>query len=114
MQLDLEAFARDRKLAVSAVGLGRFVRELFSDELEAWKAGERAGQPGEPVVQTTPSGNLIRTETSIPGPVHVTLPAHTDPSVAPPEPRRSRRGMFAVALGVAAGSLITWLALRPS
>ncbi|MCA1663314.1 MAG: serine/threonine protein kinase, partial [Myxococcales bacterium] len=65
MQVDLETFARDRKLALSAVPLGRFVRELFKSDLEAWHAAERAGQPGEPLLQTTPSGNLIRTETSI-------------------------------------------------
>jgi len=114
MQVDLEAFARDRKLPVSAVPLGRFVRELFKSELETWQAAERAGQPGEPVVQTTPSGNLIRTETSISGPVPA---AHTDPSLSPPielPPQRSHRGAIAVVLGVIVGSLITWLLVRPA
>jgi serine/threonine protein kinase len=118
MQVDLETFARDRKLAVSPVPLGRFVRELFKSELEAWQAAERAGQPGEPVAQTTPSGNLIRTETSISGPMPPMLSAHTDPSLSPPIelpplPRR-QRGVVAVVLGVLAGSLITWLLVRPA
>jgi serine/threonine-protein kinase len=118
MQVDLETFARDRKLAVSPVPLGRFVRELFKSELEAWQAAERAGQPGEPVAQTTPSGNLIRTETSISGPVPPMLAAHTDPSLSPPiEPPplpKRHRGAIAVVLGVLAGSLITWLLVRPA
>ena len=115
MQVDLEGFARERRLAVSAVTLGRFVRELFRAELEAWQAAERAGQPGEAVVQTTPSGNLMRTETSLSGPaVAPLLPsAATDPSLSAPPPKR-RRGMVAVALGVLGGSLITWLVVRPT
>ena len=118
MQVDLETFARDRRLTVSPVNLGRFMRELFKSELEAWQAAERAGQPGEPVVQTTPSGNLIRTETSISGPVPPALSAHTEPSLSMPEPEslrpKQRRGAIAVALGVLAGSLITWLLVRPA
>ncbi|HJZ88258.1 MAG TPA: serine/threonine-protein kinase [Polyangia bacterium] len=38
MQADLEDFAREHKLAVSPIALSRFMRELFSDRLEAWQA----------------------------------------------------------------------------
>jgi eukaryotic-like serine/threonine-protein kinase len=113
MQLDLEAFARDRKLAVSPVNLGRFMRELFRGELEAWQAAERAGQAGEPVAQTTPSGDLIRTETSLSGPVPAPLFPNTDPSLSAAPPRH-RRAAIAVTLGIVGGSLITWLVVRPS
>jgi serine/threonine protein kinase len=41
MQLALEAFARERKLAVSGVGLGRFVRELMQKQAPVSAAGER-------------------------------------------------------------------------
>ena len=137
MQIDLEDFARDERLAVSPVHLGRFVRELFKPELDAWHAAERAGQPGEPVPQTTPSGNLIRTATSLSGPMPAT--AHTDPEVAPLDGAaeaglamegalsldaladgaltgapRHRRGLVAAIVGVIGGSLITWLLIRPA
>ena len=117
LQLALEAFARERRLPVSPVPLGRFVRELFKSELDAWHAAERAGQPGEPVVQTTPSGNLLRTETSLSGPMPPLGAGHTDPSLSVPvdlSPPRHRRGAIAVVLGVIAGSLITWLLVRPA
>ena len=114
MQIDLEDFARDQRLAVSPVHLGRFVRDLFKPELEAWQAAERAGQTGEPVVQTTPSGNLIRTETSLSGPVPPQM--HTDPDAADAmslQPKH-RRGIIAAIVGVLGGSLITWLIIRPA
>lgn len=34
MQLDLEDFAREQRLAVSPIKLGKFMRELFADDLE--------------------------------------------------------------------------------
>ncbi|HWE31294.1 MAG TPA: serine/threonine-protein kinase [Polyangia bacterium] len=110
MQLELEAFARDRRLATSPINLGRFVRGLFRPELDAWQAAERSGQPGEPVVQTTPSGNLIRTETSLSGPVPPVMRTGDVPELRP----RVKRAWIAVALGVVGGSLITWLLVRPA
>jgi len=127
MQIDVEEFARAERLAVSPVQLGRFVRELFRPELDAWQAAERSGQVGDPAPQTTPSGNLIRTETSLSGPVPQT--AHTDPvpldaaalgaqsleAAAGDELRpRHRRGLVAAVVGVIGGSLITWLLVRPA
>ncbi|HZS39854.1 MAG TPA: serine/threonine-protein kinase [Polyangia bacterium] len=44
MQLDLEAFARERKLTISQVALGRFMREVFAGEVEAWQKAVAAGQ----------------------------------------------------------------------
>jgi hypothetical protein len=44
MQLELEAFARERKLNISQVALGRFMREVFAGEVEAWTRAVQAGQ----------------------------------------------------------------------
>jgi serine/threonine protein kinase len=41
IQLALEAFARDRRLAISGVGLGRFMRERFGARAVAQPSGER-------------------------------------------------------------------------
>ncbi|MBI5481279.1 MAG: serine/threonine protein kinase, partial [Deltaproteobacteria bacterium] len=38
MQLDLEEFARENKLSVSPILLGRLMHELFSERIEAWHA----------------------------------------------------------------------------
>ncbi|HEX6838335.1 MAG TPA: protein kinase [Polyangia bacterium] len=117
MQVELEEFARGERLALSSVSLSRFVRELFKSELEAWQAAERAGQVGEPVVQTTPSGNLIRTATSLsplPPPMHTEPDVHAAMAAEAPPPRKHRRGLLAAIVGVIGGSLITWLLVRPA
>jgi serine/threonine protein kinase len=43
LQLDLEAFAREWKLAVSSVSLAHFMKTLFQADLEAWNAAQREG-----------------------------------------------------------------------
>jgi serine/threonine protein kinase len=43
LQLQLEAFARERRLALSPVGLARYLRELFSGRVEAWSTAMRGG-----------------------------------------------------------------------
>ncbi len=45
MQLDLEAFARERKLATSSVGLARLMGELFEKRVRAWQKADREGIP---------------------------------------------------------------------
>ncbi len=44
LQLDLEQFALDHRLAVSAVSMAIEMKTLFRDQIEAWSAAERAGQ----------------------------------------------------------------------
>jgi hypothetical protein len=44
LQIDLEQFALDHRLAVSAVSMAIEMRTLFRDQVEAWSAAERAGQ----------------------------------------------------------------------
>jgi serine/threonine protein kinase len=43
LQLALEEFARERRLALSAVGLARYLRELFGAKVDAWSAASREG-----------------------------------------------------------------------
>ncbi len=47
LQLDLEAFARDRKLSTSPSALGRFMRGLFADEVRGWETAIRERRPIE-------------------------------------------------------------------
>ena len=123
MQVELEAFVREQRLAVSPVMLSRFMREQFSGAISAWHSAERGGQAiGDYFAQPTPSG-VSHTETSIPPPLF-----GVDRSLAPgggrlqqyippaaPEPRRKRGLIAAIALGVVAGSVATWMvARRPS
>jgi serine/threonine protein kinase len=44
LQIDLEQFALDHRLAVSAVSMAIEMRTLFRDHVEAWSAAERAGR----------------------------------------------------------------------
>ncbi|HEU4731306.1 MAG TPA: serine/threonine-protein kinase [Kofleriaceae bacterium] len=44
LQLDLEQFALDHRLAVSAVSMAIEMKSLFRDQIEAWTAAERAGK----------------------------------------------------------------------
>ncbi|MCU1276943.1 MAG: hypothetical protein JWM53_489, partial [bacterium] len=107
MQLELEAFVREQRLPVSAVGLGRWMRETFRDDLARW---ERLSSAAEPIVQPAGEGSLVRTETSVPGPAPPML--YSDPAV-PTQPRHSRaRGWVAVTMGIVAGSFCTWLIAR--
>jgi serine/threonine protein kinase len=43
LQLALEAFAREQRLPVSPVGLARYMRELFSLTVDAWRAAQYSG-----------------------------------------------------------------------
>jgi serine/threonine protein kinase len=44
LQLDLESFARDRKLNVSAVSMAAEMSELFRNRLDAWRTAEEEGR----------------------------------------------------------------------
>jgi serine/threonine protein kinase len=55
LQLDLEQFALDHRLAVSAVSMAIEMKTLFRDQVEAWTAAERAGQSlGEHLATASP------------------------------------------------------------
>ena len=45
MQLELEAFARERRLATSSVGLARLMGELFEKRVRAWQKADQEGIP---------------------------------------------------------------------
>ena len=116
MQSDLEAFAREERVAASSVGLGRWMGKLFAEKLAqqkealqdikqladlAWAQAPAADEPG------TSSG----TGTS------AALPATATPSLAPPPSRRGVLGVFAAAVGVAAlggGALVYVTRVRPA
>jgi serine/threonine protein kinase len=59
LQIDLEQFALDHRLAVSAVSMAIEMRTLFRDQVEAWMAAERAGKSlGEHLASAGPAAPL--------------------------------------------------------
>jgi eukaryotic-like serine/threonine-protein kinase len=111
LQVDLESFARADRLEISTVALAAYVQQLFADELEAWRAAQRAGKTlGDHLAQNE-SGSLPRE----PSP---TIPTATDAFVAarPPASSRRRRTALAaaLALGLAAGGLVAATRARPA
>src|SRR5499427_3644083 len=59
LQLDLEQFALDHRLAISAVSMAIEMKTLFRDHVEAWSAAERAGQSlGEHLAAASPPAPL--------------------------------------------------------
>jgi eukaryotic-like serine/threonine-protein kinase len=55
LQLDLEQFALDHRLALSPVSMAIEMKTLFHDQVEAWTAAERAGQSlGEHLAAVSP------------------------------------------------------------
>jgi serine/threonine protein kinase len=55
LQIDLEQFALDHRLAVSAVSMAIEMKMLFHDHVEAWAAAERAGKSlGEHLATSSP------------------------------------------------------------
>jgi serine/threonine protein kinase len=92
MQLELEAFARQQKIALSPIALTRYMRELFGDSRRT---------QSDPV--------QVETSASAPSPPVV----RSDPALAAPPGRSTARSWIAVAAGIAIGSLVTWLLIRP-
>jgi serine/threonine protein kinase len=59
LQIELEQFALDHRLAVSAVSMAIEMRTLFRDHVEAWTAAERAGKSlGEHLATANPPAPL--------------------------------------------------------
>jgi serine/threonine protein kinase len=75
LQLDLEQFALDHRLSVSAVSMAIEMKSLFRDQVEAWTAAERAGQSlGEHLATVRPEAPIDpddygTTEGESPGPL---------------------------------------------
>jgi eukaryotic-like serine/threonine-protein kinase len=80
LQLALESFAREQRLMVSPVALGRYLASLFGDEADAWRAVGAA-----------------------PSPTAVTADAPT--SLGPPPPERTATDLFGAAGAAAAGAV---------
>jgi hypothetical protein len=92
LQLDLEAFARDRKLVVTAIALAGFMRGLFPDGGTAWQAelqtlralragatpagGEGAGPAARSPRDGAASGPAADEPEERSGPTHGDLPSH--------------------------------------
>jgi serine/threonine protein kinase len=55
MQLELEAFAREQKLALSSVSLARLMSQLFDNRISAWQQAQRGGKRlGDHLKEKTP------------------------------------------------------------
>jgi serine/threonine protein kinase len=103
--LDLEAFVRERQLRCSSVALTHYMRDLFRDQVDAWREAERAGVTlADHVAQTIQSASLVRADRPASPPAEA---ANTKPTIAQ-LPRRRRRGLLTALLSLTAGSLGSW------
>jgi serine/threonine protein kinase len=67
LQIDLEQFALDHRLAISAVSMANEMRTLFHDQVEAWSAAERAGRSlGEHLAAQGPQPGLDQDDSEDP------------------------------------------------
>jgi len=131
LQLALEELAREQKLVISAVPLGRLVRRLFADHVDAWAAAQRAGQSfpdflakSELVASSTPTDTWIAPPSdaqpirpegrATPEPFEVpsVFPATHEPPESSPEPRRRRWWPLAAGGAVLASGIGIAIALR--
>jgi len=143
LQLDLEVFAREHKLAISSVTLGRFMQDWFDDKIQAWKSAQREGKGlGDHLAHTLtisvtdPSRSEVaddfevgRPEPAPPLDLAATLlfsppgeqaserpsAPRTAPPVVPPAPRPGRRRLWGMVLGGVCGlSLAGAVAMWPT
>jgi serine/threonine protein kinase len=85
MQLELEAFAREHKLAMSSVSIKHLMASLFEKRMEAWNRSLASGKPlGDHLLETVrrPSGAL---------PVFMPLGSEEYDVTVEPTPGRARR-----------------------
>jgi len=102
MQIALEGFAREQGITLSPMALARYLRELFPDRADAAIDTGEVRELSHPSVASRLSPPLVRSDPAVPAPA---------PSLASPSRSRS---WLAVVGGVAAGSLVTWLLVRPT
>jgi len=125
MQLELEELARELRLVISSVSLGRYVRGLFREQADAWAAAQKEGVSFPQFLATcdmpSPSTN---TDTWIAPPSEEVMPVHANRDTPPPfqvptmfpvdELRPARRRMWPLVAGVLAlaGGLALWIGMR--
>jgi serine/threonine protein kinase len=117
LQLALEEFSRDSRLALSPVGLARWIRDRFGRDADAWAAAQKGGM--EAVTHYAASRVERREQIgddteSMPATTPVSRP-HTRPIAAAPPPGRKRGITFAaIAIAVAVGGSAIGLKLAQS
>jgi tRNA A-37 threonylcarbamoyl transferase component Bud32 len=95
LQLDLETFAREQKLVVSAVALGAYMRGLFADRLVAWQEAQNQGKSlGDHLTETEAAAAALAT------------PTLTDAFAAPARSRNSPPRATVLAGLIAGGALL--------
>jgi serine/threonine protein kinase len=71
LQLQLEAFARERKLALSPVHVARYLESIFGEEIASYRAAEAAGRTIAHVTETldvsTEDGTAVTTAEPVSG-----------------------------------------------
>jgi serine/threonine protein kinase len=120
LQLDLETFAREQRLVISAVSLSSYIRELFQDRVDAWAAAQREGKSFSTFLVEAPDvkeGTAITVDTWCAPATGPTDFGDEDdlPQIqleVPIAPGGRRKVFAALALvAVCAGALIAWRAL---
>jgi serine/threonine protein kinase len=83
LQLDLESFAREQRLVISAIALNKFMERLFRDQILAWREAQSAGKNlGEHLLTQASAPSMNRSLV-----IEVELPtAATSPASAAEEP----------------------------
>jgi serine/threonine protein kinase len=129
LQLELEAFARERKLVISPVALGRYLRDLFFDVLDEWERAQRQGKDlgthlaevGDPSFVDDSDSDLPGTHTEwqqgtpvqAPEPAALPAPTRITPSSAPTARRPPMLRALAWSLPIGAiAAAAGWFALR--
>jgi serine/threonine protein kinase len=108
MQIDLEAFARTHRLALSSMTLARMMEELFGEELEAWQQARQRGTSLEEYVAVSRTLSVGGAPSSASSPLDsASLPTTVHPHLRP----WRARAAIATALVVAA-SFVLAIALR--
>lgn len=112
MQVELEAFATEQRLASTSLALAEWVRDLFREEITAWTAAQRAGKGlAEHLVearQVSPRDSFA----PAPTPSGRATPGGMVALAIPPQPPRPWNGaIVALVAGFLAVGAITLLAL---
>jgi tRNA A-37 threonylcarbamoyl transferase component Bud32 len=100
LQLALEGFAREQRLVVSPVELGRYMQRLFADRIQAWTLAQQSGKSlGEHLAE-------VAGQVHAPGAARLTPATATDLFAQPGAPaRKAAPGRRRRAL------LVSWLLL---
>jgi hypothetical protein len=87
LQIDLEQFALDQRLALSAVAMSREMHELFKDHLDAWREAEQRGRSlAEHLAELSPEDSLSSEELDgVIGDLHTNVFTPDAAVQAPPE-----------------------------